>query len=126
MYKFNLSGIMDTAVLVRKSAKEKALEIIGEVNSFVDTLPGNEIYALRTRLRNCMSSVPEDIDTAFRQKSRLNKIRAFVRASGYLHECKDYLHLLKKLEYDYPDELEHKIDELANYITANSSSINVN
>lgn len=90
----------------------KAGKLVESVVSFSKELPKSELYELRTRLRHCIMHVPENIEKSFKECKKIERLRRQIMASTYLDECRDYLQLIRNLNYGETGELIREVDEI--------------
>lgn len=102
-----------------KAVWKKADQLVSSVLSFSDGLPHTELYELKTRLKRCVCQVPEKLEDTFKQKSRIEKIRALIKANVCLEECRDYLSLVEKMQFGDTRDLQEKLDEISRMLTPN-------
>ena len=98
---------------------QKTHLFVNSVVSLSNNLPQSEIYGLKTRLQECATSVPTNIEDGLKQSKKIEKIRAFIKANGFIEECKDYLSLVAKLKYGETSELLIMADEISALLASN-------
>jgi four helix bundle protein len=90
----------------------KVVRLIAAVNEISDKLPENDIHQLKKRLRLCISEMPTRIEESWFKTRKIDKIRCFIKVSGSIEECRDYLCFIELLRYCRTRELIRQCDEI--------------
>lgn len=90
---------------------EKAEELKSLVDDFTHTLPTDKINDLRYHLIGCLTNFPNNIERGLTTERKIDRIKSFIKASGELNQCRDYLQLLSRMKIAHPDELIMEIED---------------
>jgi four helix bundle protein len=115
----------DTDIRIDTIVCAKTDELVQSIVSLSNTLPDSELYDLRTRLKNSVTSVLPNLEEGFRNNQRVERIRHWIRATSHLEECRDYLNLVESLRYGKTSHLLDKINEISDLLKQDYSAIKV-
>ncbi len=115
---------MSSPIGIRDAMWQKAQALATNIHILSDSLPKDEIYELKIRLKHCVASIPEYLVSGFEKERRIDKIRAFIYASSQLEECRSYLNMIENLHYSDVKDLKRQVDEMAVMLKLNSGTFN--
>lgn len=92
---------------------KKAKELVNNMNHFTDTLPTEDLYEIRLRLKNAIAPLPEKIAYGMQMDSKIEHIRMKITANSYLEECRNYLDIVERLKFGNTCKLKSEIDEIS-------------
>ncbi len=93
---------------------KKTEDLLLKINVLSAAMPQDNmsLYEVQNRLRLCVSTIPESIESGFKQNTRINKIRSIIKAISALEECKDYLCLVERMKLHNTTDLVEDIDTI--------------
>ncbi|MFP4369933.1 MAG: four helix bundle protein [Candidatus Kapaibacterium sp.] len=85
-------------------------ELANKVENIVINLPKNEFYEIKDTLFDCMELIPVEVEETLRTGKRMDKLKAYIKASHNLQICRDKLELIRRLKLADTRELIELVD----------------
>jgi four helix bundle protein len=95
---------------------QKANDLVNNVHRFTEDLPNDYLFDIKFRLKSAIANLPVQIADGFKVQSRIEHVRAKIRANSYLEECRDYLEIVEKFRLGNAAELKSEIEEVSNML----------
>lgn len=104
--------------------KNEGAILADEIYDMAKNLPGQKISELAIRLRLSVASLNMYLDTCFQCKNKMDRIRAWIKVSVALKECRDTLALIAKYRYANTSNVMTLVDNMSQMLNYSRQNLN--
>lgn len=97
-------------------AMAKADELAEILDLLKERMASHAHGELALRIKYAAEAIAPTISDSFTKSQRIDKIRYWIKANAYLEECRNYLQLIKRMDYSDTTEILSKVDEITNLL----------